>query len=111
MIPMDWIDLDSVKATSQRHPNSWGSTSPAPTPLTRGCLVRVDATALILGQLWKENFSINHPIFKKRGMRTQNNSDSFVPIKVWTKPKSTVKNYQRLGYIYYDATTSSSVTF
>jgi hypothetical protein len=66
---------------------------------------------LILGQLWKKNFTIHHPIFKKRGMRSQNTRDSFVHINVRRKPKPTVKNYQRLGYILYDATPSSWVTF
>jgi hypothetical protein len=66
---------------------------------------------LILGQLWKKNFTINHPIFKKRRMPTQNNSESLVHINVRRKPKPTVKNYQRLGYILYEATTSSRVTF
>jgi len=66
---------------------------------------------LILGQLWKKNFTINHPIFKKRGMPTQTNSESLVHINVRRKPKPTVKNYQRLGYILYEATTSSRVTF
>jgi hypothetical protein len=37
---------------------------------------------LILGQLWKKNFTINHPISKKPGMRTQNNSESLVHINV-----------------------------
>jgi predicted O-linked N-acetylglucosamine transferase (SPINDLY family) len=59
----------------------------------------------------EEKFSINHPIFKKREMRTQNNSQSLVHTNVRKKPKPTVKNSQRLGYISYDATTSSSVTF
>jgi len=61
--------------------------------------------------MWKKNFSINHPIFKKRGMRTQNNSESLIHINVRRKPRSTVKNYQWLGYISYDATTSTWVTF
>jgi hypothetical protein len=61
--------------------------------------------------MWKKNFSINHPIFKKRGMATQNNSESLVHTNVRKKSKPTVKNSQRLGYISYDATTSSSVTF
>jgi hypothetical protein len=66
---------------------------------------------LILGQLWKKNLSINHPIFKKRGIVSQNNTESLVHINVQRKPKPTVKNYQSLGYISYDATTSSWVTF
>jgi len=66
---------------------------------------------LILGQLWKKNFTINHPISKKPGMRTQTNSESLVHINVRRKSKPTVKNYQRLGYILYEATTSSRVTF
>jgi len=41
--------------------------------------------------MWKKNFSINHPIFKKRGMATQNNSESLVHINVRKKLKSTVK--------------------
>jgi hypothetical protein len=44
-------------------------------------------------------------------MRSQNNRDSLVHINVRRKPKPTVKNYQPLGYILYDATTSSWVTF
>ena len=44
-------------------------------------------------------------------MRTQTNSESLVHINVRRKPKPTVKNYQRLGYILYEATTSSRVTF
>jgi hypothetical protein len=59
----------------------------------------------------KKNFNINQPIFKKRGMPTQNNSESLVHINVRKKLKPTVKNYQRLGYISYEATTSSWVTF
>ena len=71
MIPMDWIDLDIVKATDNR---TLGDPSPRPIPRLPGdVLVRVNATALILGQLWKKNFSINYPIFKKPGMRNQNN--------------------------------------
>jgi hypothetical protein len=61
--------------------------------------------------MWKKNFSINQPIFKKRGMPTQNNSEALVHINVRRKPKPTVKNYQRLGYISYEATTSTWVTF
>jgi len=61
--------------------------------------------------MWKKNFSINHPIFKKRGMTTQNTSESLVHINVRKKPKSTVKNSDCLGYILYDATTSIWVTF
>jgi len=66
---------------------------------------------LILGQLWKKNLSINHPIFKKRGILSQNNTESLLHINVQRKPKPTVKNYLSLGYISYDATTSSWVTF
>jgi hypothetical protein len=66
---------------------------------------------LILGQLWKKNLCINHPIFKKRGIVSQNNTESLLHINVQRKPKPTVKNYQSLGYISYDATTSSWVTF
>jgi len=66
---------------------------------------------LIPGQLWKENFSIHQPIFKKHGIVSQNNTESLVHINVQRKAKPTVKNYQSLGYISYDATTSSWVTF
>jgi len=44
-------------------------------------------------------------------MPTQANSESLVPISVRRKPKSQVQNYQLLGYILYEATTSPSVTF
>jgi hypothetical protein len=49
--------------------------------------------------------------FQKARDANLNNSESLAHINVQRKPKSTVKNYQRLGYIYYDATTSSWVTF
>jgi len=61
--------------------------------------------------MWKKFLSPITRIFKKRVMRSQNNSDSLVHINVRRKPKSTVKNYQWLGYISYDATTSTWVTF
>lgn len=44
-------------------------------------------------------------------MATQNNSESLLHINVRKKPKSTVKNSDCLGYILYDATTSTWVTF
>jgi len=61
--------------------------------------------------MWKKNFSINHSIFKKRGMPTPNNGESLVHFNLRRKLKPTVKNNQRLGYILYEATTSSRVTF
>ena len=75
MIPTDWTHRDSVKVNLYSHPNSWGTEVTGPKPVDRGVSeVRVDAAALILGQMWKENFSIDHPIFKKRGIPTQNNN-------------------------------------
>jgi peptide/nickel transport system permease protein len=44
-------------------------------------------------------------------MQTQNSSDSPIPINVHRTPRSNVKNSASLGYISYDATTSSLVTF
>lgn len=105
-------ELDIMKGKSERQQKSSGSKPLAQSPSKGGCVqVRVPARSLILGQMWKKNFSINQPIFKKRGMPTQNNSESLVHINVRRKPKPTVKNYQRLGYISYEATTSTWVTF
>lgn len=104
--------LDIMKGKSERQQKSSGSKPLAQSPSKGGCVqVRVRARSLILGQMWKKNFSINQPIFKKRGLPTQNNSESLVHINVRRKPKPTVKNYQRLGYISYEATTSTWVTF
>ena len=101
-----------MKGKSERQQKSSGSKPLAQSPSKGGCVqVRVPARSLILGQMWKKNFSIHQPIFKKRGMPTQNNSESLVHINVRRKPKPTVKNYQRLGYISYEATTSTWVTF
>jgi hypothetical protein len=100
-----------MKKKSEKLQNSTGSKSTAQHPLTGDGWIRVDATALILGHLWKKNFSFNHPIFKKRLMRNQNNSYSLVHINLRKRPKSIVKNYLPLGYILYEATTSSWVTF
>jgi len=61
--------------------------------------------------LWKKNFGFNYPIFKKPLMQNQNNSYSLVHINLRRQPKSTVKNYQPLGYILYEATTYRRVTF
>jgi hypothetical protein len=62
--------LDTVKRNSARPQNSTASKSTAQHPLMGDVGLRVTATALILGQLWKKNFTINHSIFKKRGMPT-----------------------------------------
>lgn len=82
MIPMDSIDLnsvpinqpfieklDTVKTKSARPQTTNGSKSTAQHPLTGDVWVRVTATALILGQLWKKLLTPTHPIFRKRGMR------------------------------------------
>jgi hypothetical protein len=62
--------LDTVKRKSERPQNSTGSKSTAQHPLMGGCLVRVTATALILGQLWKKFLSPINRIFKKRVLDT-----------------------------------------
>ena len=125
MIPMDSIDLnsvpinqpsieklDTVKRKSARPQISTGSKSTAQHRLTGGMSeVRVTATALILGQMWKKLLTPTHPIFKMRGMAIQNHSDSLVHMNLQKITRSTVKNSIRLGYILYEATTSSWVTF
>ncbi len=84
----------------------------SPWPVERGMSRgRVDATALILGQLWKKFLSPINRIFKKRLMRNQNNNPCFVPIHVRSKPRSTVKIFKTLGSLCYDATPSIWVTF
>ena len=63
--PPSLAKLGTVKRKSERPQHSPGSKSTAQHPLTGVGLGRVKATALILGQMGKKNFSINHPIFKK----------------------------------------------
>jgi hypothetical protein len=60
--------LDTVKRKSERPQNSTASKSTAQHLLMGDVWVRVTATALILGQLWKKFLSPINRIFKKRGM-------------------------------------------
>jgi len=65
MIPMDWIDLDIVKRTSERHRNSWGSKPPAHCPLTRGCLGKGQSRRVDPGANVEEKFQHQSPDFQK----------------------------------------------
>ena len=65
MIPMDWINLDIVKATSERHPNSWGSTPPAHSPLNRGCLGKGHSHCVDPGAIVEEKFQHQSLDFQK----------------------------------------------
>src|SRR5512134_233465 len=97
MIPMDSMDLnsvpinspsieklDTVKTKSVRPQDSTGSKLLTQSPSGGGCpvQVRVPPRSLILGQLWKKVLSPINRILKKRGMPTQNNSESLVHINV-----------------------------
>lgn len=105
MIPMDSMDLssvpinspnieklDTVKTKSERPQDSTGSKLLTQSPSGGDVQVRVPARSLILGQLWKKVLSPINRILKKRGMPTQNNSESLVHINVRRKPKPTVKD-------------------
>ena len=65
MIPMDWINLDSVKQNPQRHHNSWGSTPPAHSPLTGGCLGKGHSHFVDPGANVEEVFEPDQPDFQK----------------------------------------------
>ena len=57
-----------MKGKSERQEKSSGSKPLAQSPSKGGCVqVRVPARSLILGQMWKKTFSINHSIFKSEG--------------------------------------------
>jgi hypothetical protein len=59
-------------------------------PLTRGYPGKGRCRCVDPGAIVEEKFQHQYPIFKKREMRTQNNSESLVHINVCRKPKSTV---------------------
>jgi hypothetical protein len=65
MIPMDWIDLDIVTATSESHRDSWGATSPAHSPLTRECLGKGRCRCVDPGAIVKEKSQHQSPDFQK----------------------------------------------
>jgi hypothetical protein len=65
MIPMDSIDLDSVKENAHRHQNSWGSTSPAHSSLTGGCLGKGRCRCVDPGANVEEKFQHPSPDFQK----------------------------------------------
>jgi len=119
MIPMEPVDLNSMVTNPHglkdldkpdRQQNSTGSKTPAQSPLTGDVQVRVTMRSSILGQVWKKNFNTDNQIFKKSGMPTQNTNSLLCLILSQTK-RRTVKISQTLGYISYDATTYSWVTF
>ena len=103
--------LDMRKTESASPQTTAQSKLTAQHRLTGDGWVRVTATALILGQLWKEFLSLLNPIFKKRTMTTQNNGEPPAHINLRKKTKPIVNIYQPLGYILYEATTSPWVTF
>jgi len=65
MIPMDWIDLNSVKENPERHQNSWGSKSSAPNPSTAGCLGKGRCGCVDPGAIVEEKFNHRSPNFQK----------------------------------------------
>jgi len=65
MIPMDWIDLDIVTATSQSHRNSGGATSPAHSPLTGECLGKDRCRCVDPGAIVEEKYQHPSPDFQK----------------------------------------------
>lgn len=103
--------LDTVRRNSARPQNSTGSKSTAQHPLRGGCLGKghshfVDPRAIV-----EEKFQDQSPDFQKArdaDLNQQRLTRSHEPTE---KTRSTVKNSIRLGYILYEATTSSWVTF
>jgi hypothetical protein len=65
MIPMDWINLDSVKENPQSHHNSWRSTAPAHSPLTGGCLGKGRCGCVDPGAIVEEKFHHQSPDIQK----------------------------------------------
>jgi len=65
MIPMDWINLASVKENPHSHHNSWGSTAPAHSPLTGGCLSKGRCGCVDPGAIVEEKFHHQSPDFQK----------------------------------------------
>jgi len=78
MIPMDSIDLDivlinppsiekldTVKANTQRHQNSWGLKSPAPNPSTGECLGKGRCRCVDPGAIVEEKYHHPSPHFQK----------------------------------------------
>ena len=108
---MDWINLASVKDNPHRHHNSWGSTAPAHSPLTGGCLGKGRCGCVDPGANVEEKFQHQPPDFQKP--REVNPKQQRLPgsHQLTEKTKINDENYLRPGYIYYDATTSSWVTF
>ena len=106
---MDWIDLntvlidppcfeklDTVNGKFKRQQNSTEAKPKAHCPLTGGCRGKGRCHCVGPGAFVEEKFRLQLPDFQKT-------TDA--------KPKSTVKNYQPLGYILYEATTYRRVTF
>ena len=108
---MDWTRLDSVKRNPEWQPNSWRSKSSASTPSTGGCLGKgqcccVDPGAIVEGKSQHQSAD-----FQKARDANPKQHRLACSHQLTHKTKINSKNYQRLGYIYYDATTSSWVTF
>jgi len=124
MIPMDSIDLnsvlinppnieklDTVKGKSERQRNAAGSKPMAQHPLTGGCPGKGRCHCVDPGAIVEEKFYHQSPDFQKErdaNPKQQRVACSHEPTE---KTRSTVKNSIRLGYILYEATTSSWVTF
>ena len=124
MIPMDSIDLnsvpidspsieklDTVRRKSERPQNSTASKSTAQHLLMGGCLGKGHSHCVDPGAIVEEVFKPDQPDFQKAGdaeLKQQRLTRSHKPTE---KTRSTVKNSIRLGYILYEATTPSWVTF
>ena len=111
MIPMNLIDLDIVKGKSRRQQNSWRPQPRAHGPLSGGCRGKGRCHCVDPGAIVEEIVKPYQPDFQKATDANQNNHDSLVHFNVWRQPRFIHKKLPSLGYIYYDATTSSWVTF
>jgi len=103
--------LDTVKRKSERPPNSTGSKSTAQHPLTGACLGKGHRHCVDPGANVEEVFKPDQPDFQKASVGHLKIPTHFSLLKRDEQKRWTVKISLALGYISYDATTFTWVTF
>ena len=93
-------------ASTKTTERCWIETN-GPTPIDGECRGKGHSHYVILGQMWKKNFTINHPIFKKRGRRTRNYQVTSLLEFIKRENRLTVKFHQRWVTFLMDVTTSA----